>query len=124
MGWFGGGSTEEPSEKVFGNSDDMQQPTSMMMPPGSAPAGAGGSGLSEFQEFSMALQQQLVVQQVITELSNKAFQKCITSTRDSTLSGKEVACIHAATNKWLDSNEFLVGRLGQKQQQQTGNQFG
>jgi hypothetical protein len=36
---------------------------------------------------------------------------------------QEVACISAATNKWLDANEFLAGRLQLKQQKAAGQQF-
>jgi len=127
MGWFGGGSSEpaSPSERGFsdgaaGFSDDGPN-----MYAGGGGAGSGG-GLSDFQEFSMNLQQQVLVQQVITELSHKAFEKCCaTSTRDSQLTGKEVACVNSITNKWLDANEFMAGRLQRKQQQaQGGQQFG
>jgi hypothetical protein len=36
---------------------------------------------------------------------------------------QEVACISSATNKWLDANEFLAGRLQLKQQKAAGQQF-
>jgi len=114
MSWFGGGSKkeeEEPSEKGFADASEFGAF-------GGGSGGGGGGGMSEFQEFSMAIQQQMIVQQAISELSEKAFQKCITSTKDPQLSGREVACIHAVTNKWLDSNQYMVGRLAKKQQQQ------
>ena len=124
MGWFGGGGSSEPessSEKGFsdlsagGYSPDTSSSPNMY-------SGGGSSGLSEFQEFSVNLQQQVLIQQVITELAHKAFEKCCgsTSTRDAQLTGKEVACVNAVTNKWLDANEFLAGRLQRKQQQQAG----
>ena len=82
--------------------------------------GGGGASASDFQQFTMAIQQQMVVQQAITDLTDKAFMKCITQNKDGHLTGKEVACIHATTNKWLDANEYMVGRLARKQQQASG----
>lgn len=121
MGWFGGGSDDNSSssmgEKGFmdsGHHHDMDHSMSL--------GAGGGASPSDFQQFSMAIQQQMVVQQAITDLSDKAFVKCITQCKDSTLSGKEVACIHAVTNKWLDANEYMVGRLARKQQQASGQQ--
>lgn len=128
MGWFGGGSSDpaSPSETGFSDFSDDGASAAGGGPNMYAGAGGGGGGLSEFQEFSMNLQQQVLVQQVITELSHKAFEKCCaTSTRDTQLTGKEVACVNAITNKWLDANEFMAGRLQRKQQQaQGGQQFG
>jgi hypothetical protein len=49
----------------------------------------GGANMSDFQQFSLALQQSVLVQQVITELSHRAFEKCCTSsTRENHLTGK------------------------------------
>jgi hypothetical protein len=120
MSWFGGGSKKEESQGEKGFSDapmDMQQHSSG---PNLMAGGGGGNGVAEFQQFSAALQQQMLVQQVITDLNHKAFLKCVEKSRDSTLTGKEVACIHASTNKWLDSNELMMGRLAKKQQQASG----
>jgi Tim10/DDP family zinc finger len=117
MGWFDGGgssdSTSSSSEAAYGDSSSSFSPGSY-----SGGGGGGSSGLSEFQEFSLQLQQQMVIQQVMTELAQKAFDKCCpSSSRDSQLSSKEASCIAATTHKWLDANEFIVGRLGRKQQQ-------
>jgi hypothetical protein len=119
MGWFDGGgssgSSSPSSEAAYGDSSHSFAPSSYG---GGGGAGAGSSGLSEFQEFSMQLQQQMVIQQVMTELAQKAFDKCCpTASRDSQLSSKEAACVAATTTKWLDANEFIVGRLARKQQQ-------
>ena len=83
---------------------------------GGSMEGGGGAGLAEFQQFSIALQQQMVVQQVISDVTQRAFDKCVTKMNDPKLGGKEVACIHAVTNKWLDSNEYMNGRMTKKQQ--------
>jgi hypothetical protein len=133
MGWFGGGSSsdssnhESPSsERGFselgGGSASFDSPSFG----GGGGGSAASSGMQEFQDFSVQLQQQVLVQTVITDLSHKAFEKCCasSSTRDGHLTGKEAACIAAVTNKWLDANEFLAGRLQRKQQQASGQQFG
>jgi hypothetical protein len=117
MGWFDGGgssgSSSPSSEAAYGDSSHSFAPSSY-----GGGGGGGSSGLSEFQEFSMQLQQQMVIQQVMTELAQKAFDKCCpTASRDSQLSSKEAACVAATTTKWLDANEFIVGRLARKQQQ-------
>jgi hypothetical protein len=125
MSWFGGGSKKESTqEKGFLDSDEAQFNSSVLSGGGAGGGGAGAGGLAEFQEFSMAIQQQMVIQQAITEMCDKSFQKCISSTKDSQLSGREVACIHAITNKWLDTNTFMIGRLAKKQQQASSPAFG
>ena len=80
----------------------------------------GGAGGNDLQDFSMAIQQQMIVQQVISKLTDQAFRKCITSKPSDSLSGSQVACIHSTVNKWMDTNEFMMGRLAKKQQQQGG----
>ena len=133
MGWFGGSNnTNETSQQQHhetGFSDDsssLYSSSPNMYGGSSSSNNNSSSGLQEFQEFSVALQQQVLVQTVITDLTHKAFEKCCTNATTSTsLTGKEAACISAITNKWLDSNEFLAGRLQRKQQQQvSGSQFG
>jgi Tim10/DDP family zinc finger len=122
MGWFDGGGSSDArpsSEAAYGDSSSSFSPGSYS---GSGGGGSGSSGLSEFQEFSLQLQQQMVIQQVMTELAQKAFDKCCpSSSRDSQLSSKEASCIAATTHKWLDANEFIVGRLARKQQQATSS---
>lgn len=132
MGWFGGGNSssgndssaselrgfDEPSFGSSSGSHDMHATSS------------SSGGLSDFQEFSLQLQQQMLIQQVITELSHKAFERCCcvqnssSNHKDSVLTGKEVACVNSITNKWLDANELLAGRLERKQKQAQQQQFG
>jgi len=123
MSWFGGGKKEEaPTEKGFSDgSIGMDTPASPSMM-----GGGGGSSTADFQQFSMALQQQMLIQQVVSDLSHRVFMKCVTeSGRDPKLTGRQVACIASATNKWLDANEYLMGRLAKKQElQQNASQFG
>lgn len=86
--------------------------------------GGASSGMAELQQASMAIQQQMLVQQVISDLSDRSYEKCVTSRPSETLSGSQVACIKATVNKWLDTNEFMTGRLAKKsQQQQQGGGF-
>eukprot|EP00339_Tiarina_fusa_P003570 CAMPEP_0117042044 /NCGR_PEP_ID=MMETSP0472-20121206/29310_1 /TAXON_ID=693140 ORGANISM="Tiarina fusus, Strain LIS" /NCGR_SAMPLE_ID=MMETSP0472 /ASSEMBLY_ACC=CAM_ASM_000603 /LENGTH=119 /DNA_ID=CAMNT_0004753191 /DNA_START=64 /DNA_END=423 /DNA_ORIENTATION=+ len=113
MPWWGGGSESGNSqgEADFTSHEEVSMAQSM-------PAGAGGGGgMSEMQQMGMALQQQLLVQQVINDLSDRAYEKCITARPADTLSGSQVACIKATVNKWLDTNEFMTGRLQKKSQQ-------
>ena len=123
MSWFGlGGSKGEDSgssEKGFmdgGAADDHQFASSMPV--------QGSNGMADFQQFSMALQQQMLIQTVITDLAQRSFEKCVTSaTKDPKLTGREVACIYSTTNKWLDANELMMGRLAKKQQAASQQQF-
>ena len=118
MGWFGGSSNKsnDAAPKTFDDDvgfagDDMSS---------SAGAGMPMSTGNDMQDFSMALQQQLIVQQVISKLTDEAFNKCIAGKPSDSLSGSNVACIHSTVNKWMDTNEFMLGRLAKKQQQRSG----
>ena len=71
------------------------------------------TGLGDMQQFTVALRQQMLVQTVINTLTDKAFEKCITKPGDS-LSGREVACVNATVCKWLDTNQFMNGRMEKK----------
>jgi Tim10/DDP family zinc finger len=120
MSWFGGGrKDEEPTEKSFaGDSHSFAGGgDSVGMSSLGGGSGSGGNAMAEIQQFGIQLQSQMLIQQAITEMSDRAFIKCITSNRDSKLTGKEVACIQACTNKWLDTNELMHGRLARKTQQ-------
>jgi hypothetical protein len=81
---------------------------------GSGGADSTAAGLGEMQQFSLALQQQMMVQTVINTLTEKAFEKCITGKPGDSLSGKDVACVNATVCKWLDTNEFINGRMARK----------
>ena len=133
MGWFGGDSSNESADtgraetKSF-TSDDVgdfdRGGTNMMSASSSAGAGGGASGgAAELQQMSMVLQQQMLVQQVINDLSDRSYEKCMTAKPTETLTGSQVACVKATVNKWLDTNEFITGRLGKKAeaQQQQGH---
>jgi len=122
MSWWGGGNSKEPSApKDFTSGDDgaFAESTNLMT---SSSMGGGGGGAQELQQASLMIQQQMLVQQVINDLSDKSYEKCITTKPLETLSGSQVACIHSTVNKWLDTNEFITGRLAKKSQQ-TQSQF-
>mmetsp|Transcript_7772 Transcript_7772/g.8897 ORF Transcript_7772/g.8897 Transcript_7772/m.8897 type:complete len:126 (-) Transcript_7772:152-529(-) len=80
----------------------------------------GAGGAEEIQQFALAIQQSIVVQKVISSLTDTSFEKCITSKPGESLSGSNVACIHSIVNKMIDTNEFMMGRLAKKQQQASG----
>ena len=127
MGWFGGSeeSTSGGGETSF-TSDDAAgfgSTGSNMMASGGGGGAVASGGAAEIQQMSMMLQQQMLVQQVINDLSDKSYEKCITSKPSETLTGSQVACVKATVNKWMDTNEFITGRLEKKAQQQQQAQF-
>jgi hypothetical protein len=65
----------------------------------------------------------MLVQQVINDLSDRSYEKCITSKPSETLTGSQVACVKATVNKWMDTNEFITGRLEKKAQMQQQQRF-
>ena len=127
MGWFGGSeeSTSGGGETSF-TSDDAAgfgSTGSNMMASGGGGGAVASGGAAEIQQMSMMLQQQMLVQQVINDLSDKSYEKCITSKPSETLTGSQVACVKATVNKWMDTNEFITGRLEKKAQQQQQARF-
>ncbi|KAL7439334.1 hypothetical protein ACHAXH_006682 [Discostella pseudostelligera] len=81
---------------------------------GGGDSAAAVAGMGDMQQFSLALRQQMMVQTVINTLTEKAFEKCITGKPSDSLSGKDVACVNATVCKWLDTNEFINGRMARK----------
>eukprot|EP00527_Entomoneis_sp_CCMP2396_P000169 CAMPEP_0198154512 /NCGR_PEP_ID=MMETSP1443-20131203/68635_1 /TAXON_ID=186043 /ORGANISM="Entomoneis sp., Strain CCMP2396" /LENGTH=129 /DNA_ID=CAMNT_0043821191 /DNA_START=497 /DNA_END=886 /DNA_ORIENTATION=- len=123
MSWFGGGSSggnEGSSEKSF--APDAGAASFSSSSQELDLGGGGGNAMAELQQAGMAIQQQMLIQQVITELAEKSFNKCITTTKDPKLSSREISCIQAATNKWLDASEMLHGRQQKKEQQALSSQ--
>ena len=131
MGWFSSSSDEpaapsssydDTSGSSFGSSD-----SDFGAAAASTVGGAGGGmSASDMQQFAASIQQQALVQGIITDITEQALEKCLTGTpKDSKLSGTQVACIHSTVNKWMDTNEFMNGRMGAKakQQQQGGMQL-
>lgn len=102
-----------PDEASFSSSPSMSGATNY------APSTSGGAGAgAELKQFAVALQQQVVIQEVMNKLTAQAFERCISGKPGESLRGSEVTCIHASVGKWLDTNDFMVGRLAKKSQNQ------
>mmetsp|Transcript_34451 Transcript_34451/g.83087 ORF Transcript_34451/g.83087 Transcript_34451/m.83087 type:complete len:130 (-) Transcript_34451:2981-3370(-) len=120
MSWFGGGSNDNDSSA--GGKDFSNHSETAGFGGGSnfASSGGGGggasSGVAELQQASMMLQQQMLIQQVINDLTDRGYEKCVTGRPSEQLTGSQAACVKSTVNKWLDSNEFITGRLAKKQQ--------
>ena len=112
--WSKGSSDNKPASRDFSDgSADYQDSVSIDSMSAPSGGGGGGAGMAELQQFASAIQQSALIQATITTLSEKAFKACITKP-GSSLSGKEAACVQAVTMKWLDTNQFMVGRLQKK----------
>jgi hypothetical protein len=128
MSWFGGSSrnnNDDSSSDRSGHTTTFDDTSGLGLSSSSTGGSSSSIGLnnvSEFQQVATMIQQQVVIQAVISELTDHAFHKCCMNGnhphRDGTLSGREISCIYATSNKWLDSNEYLSRRLGRKLQQQ------
>jgi hypothetical protein len=111
--WSRGSNESTPAAKDFSDSSaDFQESIPISDPP-SFSSSSGGGAAAEIQQFGAAIQQQMLIQHTITNLSDKAFEACITKPGES-LSGREAACVQAVTLKWLDTNQFLVKRMEKK----------
>ena len=123
MGWFSG-SNDDTTRKSYDDTSSSFATTSSMMDShaGYESAGLGGGGghhgLEEMQRFAQSIQQQALVQSIITDMTREAMEKCITGTpKDGKLTSSQVSCVHSCVNKWMDTNEFMNGRLAAKAQQ-------
>jgi len=128
MPWWGRSSDPDPDPKSApkdfsdGSASDFSTgPDFSSSDIGGAVAAGGGGGIADIQQFSMALQSQIAVQKAITEMTDLAFEKCITGKPGDSLGSKETNCVHSTVNKWLDTNEFMIRRLQKKQQAQLGS---
>merc|ERR1712071_351869 len=121
MGFWNRGAEESDSSSTtdFTSSDSFSSGGDMNSY-GSAGAVGGGVGGSagDLKQFAMALQQQVVIQEVMNKLTSQAFERCITGKPGDSLRGSEITCIHASVGKWLDTNDFMIGRLQKKSQNQ------
>lgn len=115
--WGGGKSEQQPAAKDFTSDDDARFSDGGASVPMSSYGGGGGGGsaVAELQQFAMAIQQQTIIQNTITQLSDRAFEKCITAKPSDSLSGKEAACVQSSVLKWLDTSQFMMRRLEKKQ---------
>lgn len=126
MGWFGGGSSSNDSSGASASSTSISNTDPMYDDYSAAPSAGSGmemsGGTNDLQQFSTAIQQQMIVEQVVTKLTEASFEKCIQGKPSESLSGRESACIYATVGKWLDTSEFMRGRM-EKMQQQGGSGF-
>merc|ERR1712157_298001 len=116
---------KEPASSDFTSNDEFHGAPSNFSPVSSSSGGLGSSGSvggsGSIEQFSVALQEQLLVQQAISTLTDKSFEKCILGKpSDSSLSSRELECISSTVGKWIDTNEFMMGRLGRKAEKQFG----
>mmetsp|Transcript_15138 Transcript_15138/g.18440 ORF Transcript_15138/g.18440 Transcript_15138/m.18440 type:complete len:127 (+) Transcript_15138:127-507(+) len=122
--WSRGSSDDGPTSRDFSSSDEADYTTSEITPSfGGGGGGGGGGGAAELQQFAAAMQQQMVVQATINSITQKAFEKCITSKPSESLSGSEAACVQATTMKWLDTNQFMFMRFQKKMGAGQAQQF-
>mmetsp|Transcript_24313 Transcript_24313/g.43838 ORF Transcript_24313/g.43838 Transcript_24313/m.43838 type:complete len:123 (+) Transcript_24313:162-530(+) len=117
--WSRGSSDEKNQESKDFTSEDLSgfssSDTNFASSGGGDSAMMGAAaGLGDIEQFSMALRQQMMIQTVINTLTDKAFEKCISTKPGDSLSGKEAACVNATVGKWLDTNEFMNGRMARK----------
>eukprot|EP00587_Corethron_hystrix_P011204 CAMPEP_0113312748 /NCGR_PEP_ID=MMETSP0010_2-20120614/9457_1 /TAXON_ID=216773 ORGANISM="Corethron hystrix, Strain 308" /NCGR_SAMPLE_ID=MMETSP0010_2 /ASSEMBLY_ACC=CAM_ASM_000155 /LENGTH=105 /DNA_ID=CAMNT_0000168641 /DNA_START=105 /DNA_END=419 /DNA_ORIENTATION=+ /assembly_acc=CAM_ASM_000155 len=105
MGWFGSGKKEEtPQENTYVSTDEgfssgdgldsvngMENQVAM-----AAATGGGAAGLVQIQQ---QIQQQMLVETVVNKLTEMSVDKCI-SKPETSLSGREVSCIHSQVGKW------------------------
>lgn len=119
MGWFSGSSDDAPpSSTTQSFSDSSSFPSDMGSSAAMGGGGGGGMTQSDLQQMAASLQQQALVQAIITDITTEAVKQCLTGNpKDSKLNGTQVACIHSTVNKWMDTNEFMNGRMQAKTQQ-------
>ena len=61
----------------------------------------------------MAERQRAELNAVIGALSELAFEECV-SRPSSSMSGSEASCVRSVVAKYLDTNEFVMGRMMRK----------
>ena len=124
MGWFSSDKGDEPTTASFDDTSGSSFSSGDAgFSGGGSALGGGGGGMSasDMQQFAANIQQQALVQGIITDITEQALEKCLTGTpKDGKLSGSQVACIHSTVNKWMDTNEFMNGRMSAKAKQQQG----
>ena len=121
MSWFGWGGSkggsgssgsagsgyEAPVDSGFDAGTEFVEPNAGAF---SADQGSfAGQGASLAEEV-MAEQQRALVQAVMFKLTEMAFDQCV-SRPGSSLSSGEVSCVQSVVSKYLDTSEFIVGRM-------------
>mmetsp|Transcript_16139 Transcript_16139/g.21348 ORF Transcript_16139/g.21348 Transcript_16139/m.21348 type:complete len:124 (-) Transcript_16139:421-792(-) len=77
---------------------------------------SGGAPMSQnqLQELVQQEQQRALIQTVVAKLTEIAHDKCV-GRPASSLSSSEQGCIHAVVSKYLDTSEFVLGRMMKQQ---------
>ncbi|CAM9741706.1 unnamed protein product [Discosporangium mesarthrocarpum] len=125
MSWFGKGKEETPKpsqESFMGDtapSSDFGPSAGMDSGPNLGGGARGGASGAALQEALASAQQNALVQQIVSKLTETAFMKCV-ERPSSSLSSKEQSCINATVLKYLDSSEFVLGRMMKSQQGSAG----
>ena len=115
MGWFSGGSSDNEPPRSYDDTSSMVGDSGGGFSESEAMSASGSASL---QQLAASIQQQTLVQQIITDITNEAMIKCITGApKDGKLTSSQVSCIHSTVNKWMDTNEFMNGRMAAKAQQ-------
>ena len=94
---FDSGSSYSNSESSYSDSSSMYS------------AGSVGGGRSLQEEIQMEAQK-IEVQQMILQLTQMAFDKCVTKP-GSSLSGSEKSCIEGSIGKYIDSKMLISNKL-------------
>ena len=118
MGWFSGSSGDDSPPKSYDESSFGDSGGHFDSSAARGGGGGGGGGGADMRQLAASIQQQTMVQQIITDITNEAMAKCITGApKDGKLTSSQVSCVHSTTNKWMDTNEFMNGRMAAKAQQ-------
>ena len=136
MSWFFGGSNSSSSSPSKDDSDSYDTPspyqehaydnhtefipqqqysTSSGTSNGLSSGLGGGLGgnnndVQRLREQLLAEQQKLLIQQIMFNLTDSAFESCIQKP-SSTLSSSEKSCIAAIASKYLETSEFVRRKI-------------
>lgn len=115
MSWFGGGGQKKDDDAgSFTDSYSSGSSSASSYSTGSSLGASGPSrSLSSFQQELVQEQQKAMVQGVMLKLTEISFENCVTKP-SSSLSSTERSCISAVVSKYMDTSEFVIGRMSQQ----------
>ena len=112
MSWFGFGGKKdsEPSQPVSaGNYDHNPYDSSSYAEPSASAFPSSNSGRSLQEEIQLEAQK-IEIQQMILQLTQMAFDKCVNKP-SSSLSGSERSCIEGSIGKYIDTKMLISQKL-------------
>ncbi|CAM9277215.1 unnamed protein product [Heterosigma akashiwo] len=123
MSWFRKSKQEEPksefsSDSGFNVDNGFDQGSGADFSSHDVSVGVGSSkpiSQNQLQELVQQEQQRALIQTVVAKLTEIAHDKCV-GKPSSSLSSSEQACIHSVVSKYLDTSEFVLGRMMKQQQ--------